>query len=123
MEEPAPGTLRSGTQLLGNRAYRLLWLGQTISSFGDRFVMVALPFALLAAGHGVGAIGLVLAARSIPSLAFLLVSGVVADRFPRRFVMLSSDAVRAAVHLVVAGLLASHHASVPAFAVLQALVG
>ena len=112
-----------GRLLLQDRSYRLLWAGQTISSFGDRFISIALPFAVLAAGHGVGALGIVLAARSIPSVGFLLVSGVVADRLPRRLVMLASDGVRATMHLTLAVLIASHGASVAAFAVLEALYG
>jgi MFS family permease len=117
------GSKWSGVRLLANRSYRLLWAGQTVSSFGDRFISVALPFAVLAAGHGVGALGVVLAARSIPSLAFLLISGVVADRMPRRLVMLTSDSVRAVVHLTVAVLLASGGATVAAFAILEAMFG
>jgi MFS family permease len=109
--------------LLQNRSYRLLWAGQTISSFGDRFISIALPFGVLEAGHGVGALGIVLAARAIPSVGFLLVSGVVADRLPRRLVMLASDGVRAIAHLVLAALIASHGASVAAFAGLEALYG
>ena len=122
-EERASGSKWSGLRLLADRSYRLLWTGQTVSSFGDRFIGVALPFAVLAAGHGVGALGLVLAARSIPSLAFLLISGVVADRMPRRLVMLTSDGVRAVVHLTLAALLASGGATVAAFAILEALFG
>lgn len=117
------GSKWSGVRLLADRSYRLLWAGQTVSSFGDRFIWVALPFAVLAAGHGVGALGLVLAARAIPSLAFLLISGVVADRMSRRLVMLASDGVRATVHLTVAALFVSGHATVAAFAILEALFG
>ena len=123
--EPRPETRpRADVRLLlKNRSYRLLWAGQTISSFGDRFISIALPFAVLEAGHGVGALGIVLAARSIPSVGFLLVSGVVADRLPRRLVMLASDGVRATAHLILAALIASHGASVAAFAALEALYG
>lgn len=119
-EAPQPVAARV---LLQNRSYRLLWAGQTISSFGDQFISIALPFAVVAAGHSVGALGIVLAARSIPSVGFLLVSGVVADRLPRRLVMLASDGVRATVHLTLAALIASHGASVIAFAALEALYG
>jgi MFS family permease len=52
---------------------------------------VALAFAVLDATHSAGALGLILAARSVPMLVFLLVGGVVADRFSRRTVLLVSN--------------------------------
>jgi len=52
---------------------------------------VALAFAVLDATHSAGALGLILAARSVPMLLFLLVGGVVADRFSRRTVLLVSN--------------------------------
>ena len=46
---------------LQERQFRLLWLGQTASSFGDSLIYVALPFAVLEAGGGAAELGLVLA--------------------------------------------------------------
>ncbi len=48
--------------------------------------------------------GEVLIAQSIPRLIFLLVGGVVADRLPRRLILLWSDGGRALVVLVIAAL-------------------
>jgi MFS family permease len=69
-----------------------VWLGaSTISQLGD----VVLGFAVgwVAAEHGGGAAGLVLAAGSLPSVLLLLLGGTIADRFGARRVMIAGDAV------------------------------
>lgn len=97
---------------LANRAYRLLWIGQTVSSAGDALTQLATVFAILRIGGSVADIGYVIAIGTFTRVAFLLVGGVWADRLPRQFVMLSSDALRAAVQAVLAGLLLTGHATV-----------
>jgi MFS family permease len=97
---------------LANRAYRLLWIGQTVSSAGDALTQLATVFAILRIGGSVADIGYVIAIGTFAKVAFLLVGGVWADRLPRQFVMLSSDAVRAAVQAVLAVLLFTGHATV-----------
>jgi len=97
---------------LANRAYRLLWIGQTVSSAGDALTQLATVFAILRLGGSVADIGYVIAIGTFTRVAFLLVGGVWADRLPRQFVMLSSDALRAAVQAVLAGLLFTGHATV-----------
>src|SRR5215213_6546912 len=59
--------------------------------------MAPVALAVLSIGGGASGIGYVLAAFSAAQVAFLLVGGVWADRLPRRVVMLTCDAVRAAV--------------------------
>jgi predicted MFS family arabinose efflux permease len=81
------------------RDFRLLWLGQVISQLGDWFDTIAL-FTLVLRLTGSGrAVGLVLVARFLPSVALGPLSGVLADRFNRRHIMIASDAVRAVVVL------------------------
>ena len=90
---------------LAGRPFRLLWAGQTTSAIGDALVGVALAFAVLELGGSASELGLVLAARTISSVTFVLVGGVWADRLPRRAVMLAADAVRALVQAALAVLL------------------
>jgi MFS family permease len=81
------------------RDFRLLWLGQVISQLGDWFDTIAL-FTLVLRLTGSGrAVGLVLVARFLPSVVLGPLSGVVADRFNRRHIMIASDVARAAVVL------------------------
>jgi predicted MFS family arabinose efflux permease len=81
------------------RDFRLLWLGQVISQLGDWFDTIAL-FTLVLRLTGSGrAVGLVLVARFLPSVVLGPLSGVVADRFNRRHIMIASDVARAVVVL------------------------
>ena len=92
---------------LAERPFRLLWIGQTTSALGDALMGVALAFAVLDLGGSASDLGLVFAARTVSSVAFVLAGGVWADRLPRRAVMLVADAVRALAQGLVAFLLIS----------------
>ena len=85
--------------LRGNRDFRLMWLGQVVSQLGDWFNTIAL-FTLTLELTGSGrAVALVLVTRFLPSVVLGPLSGVVADRFNRRRVMILSDVLRAVVVL------------------------
>ncbi|MBD0327286.1 MAG: MFS transporter, partial [Pyrinomonadaceae bacterium] len=86
--------------LRSNRNFRQLWLGQVVSQLGDWFDTMAL-YALLQhlTQDSARAIGLMLVARFLPSFIVGPLSGVVADRFSRRNVMIVSDILRAIVVL------------------------
>ena len=88
MRRFVPEVLRAEAQ------FRLLFAGQALSVIGDRITMVALPFAVLAAGGGLTEVSYVAGAQALPFFAFSLLAGVVADRRDRRMIMIASDAVR-----------------------------
>jgi MFS family permease len=115
--------LRHIPPVLRRRDFRLLFGAQAISVVGDRIVPVALAFAVLALTGSVRDLGFVLAAQTLPLVAFLLVGGVFADRLPRRAVMVSADLVRCASQGVVAALLITGHARLWHLLVLQAVHG
>jgi MFS family permease len=85
--------------LRSNRDFRHLWLGQVVSQLGDWFDTIALYTLVLALTGSGRAIGLVLVARFLPSFIVGPLSGVVADRFNRRTIMIVSDLLRAVVVL------------------------
>jgi MFS family permease len=78
-----------------SRPMRNLLAGFYTSLLGTQMVPVALAFAVLASGHGVSGLGLVLGASRLPTVGFILVGGVLADRLSRRSLLLISDGVRA----------------------------
>jgi MFS family permease len=86
---------------LGEREFRLLWIGGSLSSIGDALVPVATAFATLEIGS-VTDLGLVLATAMGARAVFFMVGGVWADRLPRRLIMIAADGVRAVVHLLIA---------------------
>jgi predicted MFS family arabinose efflux permease len=90
-----PGWPESLT-VLRERPYRLLFAGQAVSLLGDSMVNVSLAFAVIGLGGSAAEIGLVFAARSVALVGCLLAGGVVADRLPRRTVLIGADLVRLA---------------------------
>lgn len=82
-----------------NRNFRQLWLGQVVSQMGDWFDTIALYTIILNLTGSGRDVGLLLVARFVPSFLFGPLSGVVADRFSRRTIMIVSDLLRALVVL------------------------
>jgi MFS family permease len=108
---------------LQERPFRLLWLGRVSSGVGDALVPVALAFAVLSVHDSYTAVGGVLAAFTISRVSFTLVGGVVADRLPRRAVMLASDLVRGVVQAFTAVMLLAGEMTLPLFIVTMVLFG
>ncbi|WP_063789975.1 MFS transporter [Streptomyces sp. MMG1121] len=86
-------------RLLHNRAFRLLFLGRSLSLVGDAVVPAALSLAVLRATGSTSALALVLGCAMVPRLLLLPLGGVVADRFNARTVALGTDLVRCAAQL------------------------
>lgn len=80
--------------LLKERNFRLLWLGEGISLIGDQFYLIALPWLVLQLTGDAFAMGSVLAVASLPRALFILLGGVLTDRFSPRAVMLNSNLFR-----------------------------
>lgn len=75
-------------ELLADAPFVVLLSARTVSMLGMAFSPVALAFGILALpGADAGTLSMVLAAQTIPMVAFMLVGGVVADRYPRARVL------------------------------------
>ncbi len=109
--------------VLGQRDFRLLFGAYAVSVLGDRMVNIALAFAVIHLGGSASDIGIVLAARTLPLVASLLIGGVVADRLPRRSVMVAADLSRLATQGILALLLITGEPAIWAIAVLSGLTG
>ena len=109
--------------MLRYREFRLLFGGQLVSLFGDGLFAVALSFAVLDETGSKSGLGIVLAAGSLPLVAFLLVGGVWADRLSRRRVMLAADGARMAIQGALAALVLTGRAPLGAFIALYGLYG
>jgi MFS family permease len=108
---------------LAEREFRLLWMGRVCSLVGDTLIPVALAFAVLSVDDRAWALGAVLATLFASRVALTLVGGVVADRLPRRAVMLACDGVRACVEIFIAAMLFTHQMTLTAFLVTGAIFG
>ena len=115
--------IRSRLGPLRQPSFALFFAGYVISVTGSSMVPIALSFAVFHLGGGAGEVSAVLAVETIPMALLLLIGGAVADRLPRRLVMLSADAVRCLSESLLAVLLISDHATVPILMVLAAIIG
>lgn len=87
---------------LGLRAYRLLWLSQVTTSFGQWMDQTARSWLVYSLTHSPLQLGLVSAVRGIPLLAFGIVAGVFADRYGRKSQLIIAQAVNALLNAVLA---------------------
>ncbi|MCI5131608.1 MAG: hypothetical protein D3904_08800, partial [Candidatus Electrothrix sp. EH2] len=93
----AAGHFSSYLRLLRrNRNYRRYWLSSCISQIGDWFNYIAI-FVLLNNLTGSGqAVSWFLIAKYLPPAVLGPVAGVVADKFPRKTILVTCDLLRAA---------------------------
>src|SRR5581483_782484 len=73
------------------RDFRLLFGGQLVSTVGDAFYAVALPWLVLTNGGNAQELGIILSAYGIPRIGSVLLGGVLSDRLRPRRVMLLAD--------------------------------
>jgi predicted MFS family arabinose efflux permease len=108
---------------LRERNFRLLASARTISFLGTNLAPIAVAFAVLDLTGSATDTGIAFACWTLAQVATLLVGGVVADRLPRRLVMVSSDSANFCIRALMGVLLVSGHAEIWELFVLQALGG
>jgi MFS family permease len=86
---------------LRNRNYRLFATGQVVSNSGTWMQRVAQDWLILSLTHGSGtALGITTGLQFLPLLLFGLYGGVLADRFPKRRILMITQAVMGALALL-----------------------
>jgi MFS family permease len=110
-------------EALHDRNFRLLFAARGISYVGTYLAPIAVAFAVLDLGGSATEVGLSFAAWTIAQVSTLAFGGVVGDRFPRRLVMIASDAGSFAVRTAMGVLLVTGYAHVWELIALQACGG
>lgn len=103
--------------------FRWFFVAKTVDLGGTYMAPVALAFAVLDVSDAPTALGVVLAARSIPMVVFLLLGGVIADRLPRLLVLQVSNLFAGITQGVVAALVITGTAELWMLVVLSAVAG
>lgn len=103
--------------------FRYYFLSRLVNSVGGVMANVALAFAVLEVSNSATALGVVLAAHSIPMVVFLLAGGVIADRFGRTLVIQVSNVVSGLCQLAIAALVITGVAEIWQLVVLTAVQG
>ena len=95
MSSQAIANSYSYRNVLTNNNFRLLWIGQLVSAFGDRLHQIAL---LVLVGNltanNMEKVSLVWVSIGLPSLLLGLVAGALVDQWDRKKVLLVSDILR-----------------------------
>ena len=86
-----------------NRDFLLLWQGQSVSGIGTSLSQIATIYWLLETTGSATTMGLVLMAAAIPSALLGPVGGALADRFPRRRLIVAGDCILGLAMLLLAG--------------------
>ena len=95
----------SVTRRLG-RDFLKLWTSQSVSVLGSSLSIIALPWAAYSLTHSPSSTALVAAAQIAPYPILGIASGVIADRFDRRRIMILSDVACTALAATLALLIA-----------------
>src|SRR2546430_1819678 len=88
-------------EVLAIRPFRLLWIGQAISYFGDMMNTTGLAIMLFLVTHSPSVVALGLIAKAAPTVLFGLIAGALVDRFNRQRVMILTDIARAVMTVTI----------------------
>jgi len=97
---------RNFATVIRNRNAALILVASVISTFGDWFYLIAIS-ALLYDQGGVVAVAAFNILRQVPVIFLTPLAGIVADRLPRRALMIATDLIRMVVMLALGVLSAS----------------
>lgn len=100
--EPPPSRIRRTFTALKYRNYRLWFWGQMTSLLGTWMQITAQGFLVYELTHSPVFLGYIGFAAGIPTWIFMLYGGVIADRFPKRDILLITQVVM----MILAGILA-----------------
>lgn len=121
MTTPAPSPRRFGGLLVDpaplrhDRDFRLLWIGQAISTMGRMITVVVLPYQVYVLTGDLLAVGALSLVQLVPILVFALGGGAVADAVDRRRLLLVTQLGLAGSSLALA--LLSLHPAPPLIAI------
>jgi MFS family permease len=122
-ERPVPNPQGSFLGAFRYRDFSLLWSGLLVGNIGTWMQFTALGYyvAKLAPNAGIGSfyIGLLGASRMVPVLIASPFAGVIADRYPRRRILLSTNIMTAILAVMLAAALLTDRASLPVILIIS----
>jgi MFS family permease len=107
------GSVDKLTPLRRNRDFNLLWSGDAVSSMGTQVSTIAYPLLILATTGSAAKAGLVSGALMLGNVLALPPAGVVADRYPRKKIMVISSLAQTVVVATVVVAVLTHHVLIP----------
>lgn len=111
------------TPLRRNRDFNLLWTGQAVSGLGSAMSGIAYPLLILALTGSAAKAGFVGGTGLLVNLLLLLPAGLVADRFPRRRIMIVTSVVQLLAVGSVVPVVLGHHVYIAQLATIAGVQG
>ncbi|HET8594653.1 MAG TPA: MFS transporter [Intrasporangium sp.] len=115
--------VRTSIGVLSDRRFAWFFAARTVSTAGSAMAPVALAFAVLHVDQSASALGQVLGVRTIAMIAFLLVGGVISDRFSRIAVLQVAHLLTCLTQASAAALIITGHATLLQLTVIEGLNG
>ncbi|MER7664669.1 MULTISPECIES: MFS transporter [unclassified Streptomyces] len=106
---PSPTTMFSSLKI---RNYRLFAIGQVVSNTGTWMQRIAQDWLVLTLTGSASAVGITIALQFLPMLLFGLYGGVLADRLPKRGLLLTTQSAMGATGVALAVLTLTGHVEV-----------
>jgi MFS family permease len=116
---------RGAFAALSSRSYRIYIGGQSLANTGAWMQSIAQDWLIFSLTHNSTAVGVTMALQFLPMLLLGLHAGAVADRLPKRRILLTTQSLNAAATLALAAITisgAARAADVYAFALLSGLI-
>jgi MFS family permease len=110
-------------RVLRNSAFFRLWIGSTISLFGDQFYLVALPWLIVGLTSSTIALSTIFMTAAIPRAVLMLVGGAFTDRYSPRFILAATATARAILVFALAVLTYTHQIVIWHLYILAGLFG
>ncbi len=90
--------VRSAIDIIrSSRNFTALWLGQTLSQFGDAVLWITLPLAVFHSSSSALELGVIMGLFMLPQIVLLPFTGILADRVSRIRAMMVTDVIRFAL--------------------------
>lgn len=105
------------------RNFRLIWIGAFLSSIGTWIQDVALSWVIHTELRNPAYLGWRQFASELPLVAFMLIGGVLADRFNKKSILMASQLVQMSLALVLAGLYFTGHLTIWAVVIVGFITG
>ncbi len=105
------------------RNFRLIWIGAFLSSIGTWIQDVALSWVIHTEFKNPAYLGWRQFASELPLVSFMLIGGVLADRFNKKSILMASQLVQMALALVLAGLYFTGHLTIWAVVIVGFITG
>ncbi|HTX89405.1 MAG TPA: MFS transporter [Bacteroidales bacterium] len=129
MEEKATNISRkmrfsdTGFAVLKNKSFRVLWTGYLFSFFGVWIQNITLAWVVVNQTNSASALGTLLLIQFFPSMLLTLVGGSLADKYPRKQLLLYSQILMLLPSIAISFICLHSPVSLPALYLLVGIVG